>query len=475
MARPRQRQEVAVPLVNPNLVEFWDAVFQPGVDGCALYGGRSSSKTRDTACCLIHLIDSVPVKMRVLCIRRFQNRIEESVYTELKWAIDHLGLDHRFEIQKTKIIHRVTGSQFFFYGIERNLGDIKGTSDVDILWSEESEKLTGDQWKVIEPTLRKEDSLTIMLFNPNLVTDFVWTEFVLNTPPNWIAHQINYLDNPFLSRKALRDIGAMKDRDPEGYEHVYLGVPKGESELSIFRRKWLDACVDADKVLGLELVGRNYVGFDPADDGEDDCATATLEKGVFTEVDAWSAGKDELPDSAKRARATALKSRATLSYDTIGVGAFIGGYIEELNGRGDTRGKVQHVEFHAGGEVLNKDDPSDPHNVKSVKNKDEYLNRKAQAWASTARKAMLTYNAVTRGVTIAASDVLSFSSKIPEKQREALFIELCVPEWVESEGKKRVEPKKAIKKDKGVKSHNLADAVIAADNAPKNTYTLENV
>ncbi len=40
-----------------------------------------------------------------------------------------------------------------------------------------------------------------------------------------------------------------------------------------------------------------------------------------------------------------------------------------------------------------------------------------------------------------------------------------MPWWVETEGKKRVVPKVKLKKDLGVKSHNLADAVIAADNS----------
>lgn len=49
-------------------------------------------------------------------------RIQDSVYTELKWAIAHLGLEAAYDVQKTTIIHRRTGAEFIFYGIERNLG-----------------------------------------------------------------------------------------------------------------------------------------------------------------------------------------------------------------------------------------------------------------------------------------------------------------------------------------------------------------
>jgi phage terminase large subunit len=466
---------VHVPLTNPALFDFWEQVFFGENDTAVLHGGRSSSKTRDTACQLVRLVDHVPAKMRVLCIRRFQNRIQESVYTELKWAINHLGLNDQYEIQKTTIIHIRTGSEFIFYGIERNLEEIKGTSDIDILWVEEAEKLTSDQWKVIAPTIRKEDSLAILLFNPKLVTDYVWKNFVVNTPPHCIVRKIDYNENPFLSQKALRDIAAMRERDPETFEHVYGGIPLGDSELSIFKRRWLDACIDAHKVLEISLTGRNVIGFDPADDGEDKCATASKITGVFMGTNDWDSDKDQLVQNAKLVWAKAKNLNALVSYDTIGVGAFVGGYIDEQNKVNGT--KVQHYAFHAGGSVMDGDKPSDPDNDNSPLNKDEYLNLKSQAWANTARKAMLTFNAVTRGQSIKPEDVLSFSSEIGYEKLDALFTEMCVPWWVESEGKKRVVPKLKLKKDLGVKSHNLADAVIAADNVhiTGSNYTLENL
>ncbi|WP_102867895.1 PBSX family phage terminase large subunit [Pseudovibrio exalbescens] len=450
-------------LVNPNLVDFWEQVLAPGVDGAVLYGGRSSSKTRDTANRLIKLVDDVPVKMRILCIRRFQNKIQESVYTELKIAIEHLGLTDQFEIQKTTIIHRVTGSEFIFYGIERNLEEIKGTSEIDILWVEEAEKLTEEQASVIFPTIRKEDALILLLFNPKYVTDYIWKSYVINTPEHWIKRHINYNENPFLSDKALRDIAAMEKRDPELFNHIYLGQPLGDSELSIFKRRWLDACVDAHKVLNVPATGRRVIGFDPADDGEDACATADMEGCLVTALDEWQASKDELTKSSRKVWRRARDANATISYDTIGVGAFIGGHVNDLNR--DNNAKVAHYAFHAGGPVSYPDRPSDPFNPRSPKNKEEYLNRKSQAWANTARKAMMTYTAVREGGSIRPEDVLSFSSDIPEKHLEELFTELCVPWWVETEGKKRVVPKKTLKKDMGVKSHNRADALIAADNA----------
>ncbi len=66
-----------------------------------------------------------------------------------------------------------------------------------------------------------------------------------------------------------------------------------------------------------------------ADDGEDKSATAHKESGVFIGVDDWHSDKDQLVQNAKKVYADANASGALISYDTIGVGAFVGGYVDE--------------------------------------------------------------------------------------------------------------------------------------------------
>ncbi|WP_217468825.1 phage terminase large subunit, partial [Staphylococcus aureus] len=80
---------------------------------------------------------------------------------------------------KNSIKHKSTGSEFLFYGIARNLSEIKSTEGIDILWLEEAHYLTQEQWEVIEPTIRKENSEIWIIFNPNEVTDFVYQNFVV--------------------------------------------------------------------------------------------------------------------------------------------------------------------------------------------------------------------------------------------------------------------------------------------------------
>ncbi len=94
-------------------------------------------------------------------------------------------------------------SEFLFYGLWRHITEIKSIESIDILWSEESHALTEAQWEVLEPTIRKEGSECWIIFNPNLVSDFVWQNFVVDPPANTLIRHINYNENPFLSQTAL--------------------------------------------------------------------------------------------------------------------------------------------------------------------------------------------------------------------------------------------------------------------------------
>ena len=129
-----------IPTLNPALRSFWTAPAR----GRVLYGGRSSSKSWDAAGFAIFLASTL--KVRFCCARQFQNKIAESVYTVLKLQIERFGLAAEFDITDRSIVHKTTGSEFIFYGLARNLQEIRSLEDVDVLWIEEAHFLTKEQW-----------------------------------------------------------------------------------------------------------------------------------------------------------------------------------------------------------------------------------------------------------------------------------------------------------------------------------------
>jgi phage terminase large subunit len=435
--------------LNPALREFWTKRARNRV----LVGGRASSKSWDAAGFACFLADNY--KLRFLCVRQFQNRISESVYALLKIQIERFGLRRRFDVQRDKI-YSATGTEFMFYGLWRSIDEIKSLESIDVLWIEEAHNLTEEQWKVLEPTIRKEGSQVWIVFNPKLATDFAYKRFVVNPPPNTIVRKINYDENPFLSKTMLNIIEAAKAEDPDEFAHVYLGEPMDDDDGVIIKRSWIMAAVDSHKKLGFSGDGKKRLGFDIADSGADKCATVNTHGSLVLGADMWKAAEDELLKSCTRVYHSARSLGAEITYDSIGVGASAGAKFGEINAANPGSKPVQYQKFNAGAAVWR------PEAIYShgTKNKDMFSNIKAQAWWLLADRFRNTFNAVKKGEQYSVDEMISLSSDLPNL--ELLIDELSTPKRdYDNNGRVKVESKKDLAK-REVASPNLADAIVMA-------------
>lgn len=439
---------MGAPSLNPCLRDFWMTPARNRV----LYGGRSSSKSWDAAGFAIFLAQQM--KLKFLCTRQFQNRIEDSVYSLLKIQIERFGLRSKFRILDNKIICTATGSEFVFYGLWRQIDEVKSIESIDIHWSEEAHLLTEAQWKVLEPTIRKQGSQHWLIFNPRLATDFVYKRFVLNPPPRTVKRLINYDENPFLSDTMRQVIEAAKAEDEDEFNHIYLGQPKDDDDDAIIKRSWIMAAVDAHKALGFEASGAKRIGFDVADSGADKCANVFAHGSVVSWVDEWKAGEDELLKSCSRTYTAAKERDAQIIYDSIGVGASAGAKFKEVNETSPDRFPVRYEKFNAGAAVWEPERDYQP----NVKNKDMFSNLKAQAWWMLADRFRNTFNAIRRGQQFSDDKLISIASDCPHLDR--LIDELSTPKRdYDNNGRVKVESKKDLAK-REVASPNLADAFV---------------
>lgn len=439
---------MTAPTLNPCLRDFWTTPARNRV----LHGGRASSKSWDAAGFSVFLANKYRIK--VLCARQFQNRIAESVYSLLKIQIERFGLGKNFDILNNKITSKTTGSEFMFYGLWRSIDEIKSLEDIDILWIEEAHNLTEKQWEILEPTIRKAHSQIWVIFNPRLATDFAYKRFVVNPPPNTVVREINYDENPFLSDTMLQIINAAREEDYEKYLHIYRGVPRQDDDSVIIKRSWIMAAIDAHKVLKWDVSGRKRIGFDIADSGQDKCAYVYAHGSVVLDADLWKAGEDELLKSCTKVFYEARAKNADVTYDSIGVGAGCGAKINELNKAMDCR--VLHTKFNAGGSVFQ---PEKEYSA-GTKNRDHFLNIKAQAWWLVADRLRNTFNAVHNGQQFKVEEMISISSDTPYLSQ--IIDELSTPKRDFNEnGKVMVESKKKLK-DRDVDSPNLGDGFIMA-------------
>lgn len=450
----------SIATLNPCLKEFW----RTKADLKVLKGGRDSTKTWDAAGFAVFLASNYTVKF--LCVRQFQNKISQSVYAVLKVQIERFGLEDDFDIQKTVIRHRGTGSEFHFYGIHRNIAEIKGFEGADICWIEEAEGLTAEQWTHIEPTLRKEGAECWILYNPRLETDFIETSdlFKHNPEDGVIVRHINYDENPFLSSLSLRKIRRLERLDREGYEHVYLGIPKSNDDEAVIKRSWIMAAIDAHVKLDIEILGSKEIGFDVADGGKDLCAQVFKHGIVALWGEHWKAGEDQLLKSCTRVYRKAVEFGAEINYDSIGVGALAGGKFKELNEEPTNKSEIEFTKFIAGAKVVNPEGYYVDAGGEKITNAEFFCNLKAQAWWTIADRFRNTYNAIVNGEKFEPEDLISISSDMPGLQN--LVLELSTPRRdFAKDGRVKVESKEDLAK-RDVNSPNDADAFVMAY-APK--------
>ena len=435
--------------LNPKLKDFWKTQKQIKV----LYGGRLSSKTMDTAGILAFLASKY--KIRVACLRRFQNKISESVYSTLKRTIqEDARLRDKFTITD-KSIKSVTGSEFIFMGIQRNLEEIKGLDNITFTWVEEAENITKEQWDLIRPTiLREENSTCLLVFNPRYATDYIYKEFVVKNHDNVLKRKINYEDNPFLSNSALSLIFEdKKTMDDEDFEHIYHGEPKANDDDAIIKRKWINASIDFHLKYFKEPLGKKYLGFDVADSGDDKNATILRYAHIIKDIEEWQGKEDELQLSFTKVFNKAREENATINYDSIGVGAGAGSKFRELNNASQAK-RVQFNKFNAGAKILN---PTDEYKI-NITNNEAFSNLKAQMWQIVADRFRNTYEMEQGIKNYKADEVISIDSSV--NFLETLITELSTPKKdYNANGQLKVESKKDLAK-RGIKSPNIADAFI---------------
>jgi phage terminase large subunit len=213
------------------------------------YGGRGSGKSWAIARVLLAI--AAQRKTRVLCTREFQSSIADSVYKLLVDQIhakdkngNNLFKYYRDGILKNTITSSI-GSEFIFKGLNRNIQEIKSLEGVNICWVEEAQSTSEESWKVLVPTIRKENSEVWLSWNTGEEKDPTYQRFVVSPPPDCISQKVSYRDNPYFPAVLEKERAYHQKVDPDSYENIWEGFPLTISEACIFRNKYREATFEA--------------------------------------------------------------------------------------------------------------------------------------------------------------------------------------------------------------------------------------
>ena len=435
----------------------------------AAYGGRGSAKTRTFVTILTNNV--LYYGWRVVALREIMESIAESVYQEFVEEIERRDLSAHFYITKTEISCPASGGVIKFSGIKSNSKTLnsqklKGFSNFDAAWLEEANSVSKESWNALIPTMRKPGSEIWVSFNPENPMEETYQRFVANRIyPDFkdgrrycVVKKINYDANPRFPQELKDDAQIMRENDPELFAHIYGGEPVADSALAIIKPAWVMAAKDAHIKLGIQPTGGKFGGMDVADEGPDDNAFIWRHGVIVQGIEEW---RDNDPVSAARyVHGEAVRLCIDIiQYDDIGVGAGAKGAFREeqanmlaAGSRGHCRTRAEG--FNAASAVLWPESEYQP----GKKNKDMFLNLKAQAWWFISDRFRNTYNAVN-GKQYDPEKLICIPSNLPHVDK--LCAELSQPRREYLNGKVKVESKKDMK-TRGIPSPNLADAFIMA-------------
>ena len=222
-----------------------DVQFPPKFQQCfkparfkVVYGGRGGSKSWAVGRKLI--LDALQGAHRILCVREYQNSIQESVHRLLSDQIETMGVGSFFTIQRDTIECNSTGAVFFFSGLRNNAARIKSYERITRVWAEEAENISDDSWDLLLPTVRTDGAEIYIVFNPRMPSDATYRRFVVDPPKDAIVVQMNLWDNPWAPQSLLDEAEECKVKNPLKWRWVWNGECVQSTGMSLFNWDYIE-------------------------------------------------------------------------------------------------------------------------------------------------------------------------------------------------------------------------------------------
>lgn len=201
-----------------------------------LKGGRGSTKSSFISIEIVLGIMKNP-NTHAVCFRKIGTDLKDSVFNQILWAIDILGVSKYFEakIAPMEITYKPTGQKIKFRGLDdpRKAKSAKMPKGYyRYIWFEELEQYSGmpEIRSVLQSYLRGGDVFTCFYsYNPPQTVGN-WVNIEATIPvDNRYVHTSNYLDVPpeWLGQEFIIEAELLKKNNELAYKHEYLGEVTG--------------------------------------------------------------------------------------------------------------------------------------------------------------------------------------------------------------------------------------------------------
>ncbi|WP_455718227.1 phage terminase large subunit [Anaerosporobacter sp.] len=199
-------------------------------------GGRGSTKSSFISLQIVDLIEKHD-NMHAAVFRQVGQTLRDSVYAQVCWAIQALGLEDEYKcsVSPLEITKKSTGQKIFFRGNDdpmKSKGIKAPFGYIGILWFEELDQFKGPEAvRTVTQSVIRGGELTYVFksFNPPK-SAMNWANKYIKVPkPGMLVAFSNYLDVPkhWLGKPFLDEAEHLKEVNPTAYENEYMGVANG--------------------------------------------------------------------------------------------------------------------------------------------------------------------------------------------------------------------------------------------------------
>ena len=183
---------------------------------------------------MVPLIIANNTGVNALILRKVGATLRDSVYNQILWAIDELGLSDYFKstFSPLEITYKPTGQKIYFRGADDpiKIKSIKPQRGyIGVVLFEELDQFRGieEVRNILQSANRGGDKFwNIYCYNPPKSKDnWVNVEVMTDDVDRLISHS-TYLDVPteWLGEQFFKEAEKLKKKNLQAYEHEYLGI-----------------------------------------------------------------------------------------------------------------------------------------------------------------------------------------------------------------------------------------------------------
>jgi PBSX family phage terminase large subunit len=257
-------------VISPSFYALHRDVVAGGHTYYKLDGGRGSTKSTFVGVEIIlgMMRDAAAGRLtNAVAFRRYKDNLHDSVFEQLVWAIDKLGVSNYWHetVSPLRLTYKPTGQVILFRGADKvkKAKSIKVSKGyIKYLWFEELDEFENEEKtrSIRQSVVRGGERFTVFYsYNPpksarNWVNDpTIWTR------SDTINHHSTYLtvSRVWLGEQFISDAEHLRETKPEAYRHEYLGEITGSGN-AVFDNIAADPITDEQ----MKTFDRVYNGID---------------------------------------------------------------------------------------------------------------------------------------------------------------------------------------------------------------------